>query len=103
MYGGIRDGLLNMTCDVYVQQKTQDADHGGIIRAWKFDKKITCHVDIISSIGSSTPDNNKEFGFLYLEEEKLNAEENDWINYKYPEERLFNRLYDKHFINVVTF
>ena len=31
MYGGIRDGLLNMTCEVYVQRQVQDENHGGII------------------------------------------------------------------------
>ena len=53
MYGGIGQGLLNMHCDIYTQQKTQDASHGTIVREWVFNKNIECHIDIISTTGTS--------------------------------------------------
>lgn len=70
-YGGGSLALLNMTCDVYVQQQTQDITHGTINREWVFSEKIPCHIDIISTTGASISDNNKQFGFIYVEEEKI--------------------------------
>jgi hypothetical protein len=98
MYGGIRDGLLNMTCDVYVQQKVQDAEHGGIKRTWVFDKKITCHIDIISSAGARTPDNNKNFGFIYIEEEKMRLKTKDPLSKRHRISNLKNRAGEVVFI-----
>lgn len=71
MYGGVSNALLNMTADVYLQQNVQDESTGEIKREWVFDKKIICHIDIISSEGASTPDNNKIFGEKYQQEEKM--------------------------------
>lgn len=70
-YGGASLALLNMTCDVYVQTQTQDVAHGTIVRDWTFSEKIPCHIDIISTSGASISDNNKTFGFVYVEEEKI--------------------------------
>jgi hypothetical protein len=98
MYGGIRDGLLNMTCDVYVQRQTQDLDHGGIKRNWVFDKKITCHIDIISSTGANTPDNNKDFGFIYFEEEKIRLKTKDPLSKRHRISNLKNRAGEVVFI-----
>ena len=91
MYGGIRDGLLNMTCDIYIQRQEQDLEHGGIKRKWVFDKNITCHIDIISSVGANTPDNNKDFGFLYLEEEKLRLKTKDPLSKRHRISNIKNR------------
>lgn len=71
MYGGIGQGLLNMHCDVYTQQQVQDASHGTINREWVFSKSIECHIDILTSSGASVSDNNKNFGLVYTEEEKI--------------------------------
>lgn len=71
MYGGIGQGLLNMHCDIYIQQQNQDANHGTIKREWVFNKNIECHIDILTSPGASITDNNKKFGLVYSEEEKI--------------------------------
>lgn len=60
-----------MHCDIYTQQKTQDASHGTIVRDWVFSKNIECHIDIISTTGTSISDNNKKFDLVYTEEEKI--------------------------------
>ena len=71
MYGSVSSALLNMYADVYVQENVQDEVSGEIKRDWVFSKKIICHIDIISSIGARTPDNNKIFGEKYTEDEKM--------------------------------
>ena len=71
MYGGVSNALLNMTADVYVQENVQDEASGEIKREWTFSKKIICHIDIISSEGAATPDNNKLFNEKYSQEEKM--------------------------------
>ena len=71
VYGNVSIALLNMTADVYIQQNSQDPVTGQIKREWVFSKKIPCHIDIISSEGASTPDNNKKFGEVYVQEERF--------------------------------
>lgn len=71
VYGGVALGLLNMSADLYYQQNEQDQATGAIKRTWSYDKSIICHIDIISSQGASTPDNDKSFGQQYVQEEKV--------------------------------
>jgi hypothetical protein len=91
MYGGISYGLLNMTCDVYVQKQSQDPNTGGIIRDWVFSKKIICHIDIITSTGAATPDNFKDFGFMYVEEEKIRLKTKDQLSKRFRITNIKNR------------
>lgn len=71
MYGSISVGLMNMTADVYSQENEQDEKSGSIVRRWAFKQNIECFVDIFSHSGSNSPENTKQFGAVYSEEEKI--------------------------------
>jgi hypothetical protein len=90
-YGGAGMALLNMTADVYTQQQTQDAAHGTISRDWTFNKKVICHIDIITTSGTSISDNNKQFGFIYLEEEKIKMKTVELLSKRFRITNIKNR------------
>lgn len=90
-YGGAGVALLNMTCDVYIQQQTQDLEHGTINREWTFSEKIPCHIDIITTTGTSISDNNKQFGFVYLEEEKIKMKTTQLLSKRFRITNIRNR------------
>lgn len=90
-YGGASIALLNMTADVYTQQQTQDSTHGTINREWLFNKKIICHIDILTTQGASIADNNKQFGFVYVEEEKIKMKTKDLLSKRFRITNIKNR------------
>jgi hypothetical protein len=98
MYGGASLALLNMTADVYIQQQTQDLTHGTINREWVFSKKIICHIDIISTSGASVADNNKNFGIIYSEEEKIKMKTKDLLSKRFRITNIKNRAGELLFI-----
>lgn len=98
MYGGASFALLNMTADVYIQQQTQDLTHGTINREWVFSKKIICHIDIISTSGASVSDNNKNFGIVYSEEEKIKMKTKDLLSKRFRITNIKNRAGELLFI-----
>jgi hypothetical protein len=97
-YGNVSVALLNMTADVYLQQNRQDPTTGQIKREWIFDRKIICHVDIISSEGASTPDNNKNFGEKYSQEEKFRLKTKERLSKRTRLTNLKNRSGEVIFI-----
>ena len=98
MYGGVSNALLNMTADVYVQQNEQDPLTGSVIRKWYYDKTIICHIDIISSQGAGTPDNDKNFGKQYKEEEKARMKTKDLLSKRFRITNIKNRFGQNIFI-----
>ena len=98
MYGGVSHGLLNMHCDVYVQQQKQDLTHGTITREWVFNKKIECHIDILTSSGASISDNNKNFGIVYSEEEKIKLKTKDPLSKRFRITNIKNRAGEVLFV-----
>lgn len=87
-----------MTADVYSQQNSQDPNTGAIIREWVFLKRIPCHVDIINSQGSSTPDNFKSFGAEYKQEEKIRLKTRDRLSKRMRISNIRNRTGEQIFI-----
>ena len=98
MYGGIGQGLLNMHCDVYVQQKSQDSNSGTINREWVFNQTIECHIDILNSSGASVSDNNKNFGTVYSEEEKIKLKTKTPLSKRFRITNIKNRAGEVLFI-----
>lgn len=80
-----------MTADIYVQKNYQDPVTGVIKREWVFEKKIQCHIDILSSTGASIQDNNKEFGEKYVQEEKMRMKTKDRLSKRMRLQNFRNR------------
>lgn len=87
-----------MTADVYVQKNEQDPATGAVIRKWVYSKKITCHIDIISSPGARTPDNEKIFGDKYQEIEQVRMKTKDKLSKRFRITNIKNRSGELLFI-----
>ena len=81
-----------MTADVYVQENEQDPTTGAVVRKWNYSKTIICHIDIISSQGARTPDNDKSFGKTYSEEEKARMKTKDLLSKRFRITNIKNRF-----------
>ena len=53
--------IMNMTAEVYVQQNAQNSNTGAIAREWVYKKAVECKIEPISSKGSSTKADGKNF------------------------------------------
>lgn len=87
-----------MTADVYVQKNEQDPTTGAVTRRWVYSKRITCHIDIISSTGASTPDNDKSFGKKYNEVEQVRMKSKDQLSKRFRITNIKNRAGEILFI-----
>lgn len=87
-----------MTADIYIQQQSQDLVHGTINREWVFSKRIPVHIDIVSGIGANTPDNNKSFGVIYTEEEKILMKSKDPLSKRFRVTAIKNRAGEMLFV-----
>lgn len=91
IYGGVAQGLLNMTADIYFQENVQDKTTGIIKRSWRYDKTIICHIDIITTEGASTPDNNKNFDREYTQEERVRMKTKERLSKRMRVSNIKNR------------
>lgn len=100
MYEPTSLALLNMTCIVYTQENAQDPNTGAITKKWVPNKKIICHLDVISHRGADTGDNNKRFDMIYTEEARYLLKTKERLSKRMRVANIRNRSDEEIFIEI---
>jgi len=53
--------VMNMSADIFEQENSQDSTTGAILRTWKYQKTIKCHLLPQKSSGASVRSDGKKF------------------------------------------
>lgn len=60
MLNSLIGSIMNMSCDIYVQQNSQTSS-GNVSREWVYDKTVNCRIEPIKLGGASGTTDNKTF------------------------------------------